>query len=192
MKKETAFYYLPRILIVAVFIGTTVFFYGQTSPEEVIARIGIHNSYLIMFILAALGGRLAFSAIPYHVVLMTLAVGGLNPLLLGLAAALGVTLGDTASYFVGYQGSVLIPKKTQNSLRWIYNFGIKHPKILPPILFLYAASPISNDFIAISMGLSRYPFWHMIIPLGLGNFMLNASLALLSTQTFAFFQGTSF
>jgi len=105
---------------------------------------------------------------------------------------LGVTLGDAVSYFVGYQGSALIPQKTQNSLRWIYDFGVKHPKIMPPILFLYAASPISNDFIAISLGLSRYPFWQMLIPLSLGNFTLNTALALLSTHTFAFFQGTVF
>ncbi|MBU3956282.1 hypothetical protein KJ633_07460 [bacterium] len=148
---------------------------------------------MLIFILAFIGGLTTFSGVPYHLVLITLATGGLNPLLLGLATAFGVMLGDSTSYYIGYQGRIIIPDRLQKILQQVRYFGLKYPKILPLFFFLYGSLvPFSNDFIVISMGLSRYPFWRVMIPLGLGNLVFNISLAYLAVYAYAFLQGIFF
>lgn len=193
MEKKKIIKYLPRILLILFFISISLFFFFYSSPERLITLIGVQNAYALIFILAFLGGMTTFTGIPYHLVLITLATGGLNPLLLGLSTAIGVMLGDSTSYYVGYQGSVIIPKTLQRILQRIRNFALKYPKILPLFFFLYGSiSPFSNDFIVISMGLSQYPYWRVMVPLGLGNLVFNISLAYLSTQAYSLLKGIVF
>src|SRR3989344_4173968 len=104
--------YLPRILLILFFIGCSFLLY-YSSPEKLIEFIGVENAYFFIFILALIGGITTFSGIPYHLVLVTLAAGGLNTGLLGFSAAVGVILGDSTSYFVGHQGRVIIPQSIQ-------------------------------------------------------------------------------
>jgi membrane protein YqaA with SNARE-associated domain len=193
MKKNKILKYIPRIMLILLFISMSFYFYVYSSPEEMTSFIGLKNAYALIFVLAFLGGMTTFSGIPYHLVLITLATGGLNPLLLGISTAAGVMLGDSTSYYVGYQGSVIIPGALQKILMMIRNFGLKHPKILPLFFFLYGSlSPFSNDFIVISMGLSQYPFWRVMVPLGLGNLVFNISLAYLATQAYNILKGIVF
>jgi len=193
MEKNKILKYIPRILLILFFVSISFYFYAYSSPEEIISLIGVKNAYALIFILAFLGGMTTFSGIPYHLVLITLATGELNPLFLGLSTAAGVMLGDSTSYYVGYQGSVIIPGALQKILMMIRNFGLKHPKILPLFFFLYGSlSPFSNDFIVISMGLSQYPFWRVMAPLGLGNLVFNISLAYLATQAYNLLKGIVF
>jgi membrane protein YqaA with SNARE-associated domain len=193
MEKNKILKYIPRIMLILLFISMSFYFYAYSSPEEMTSFIGVKNAYALIFVLAFLGGMTTFSGIPYHLVLITLATGGLNPLLLGLSTAAGVMLGDSTSYYVGYQGSVIIPGALQKILIMIRNFGLKHPKILPLFFFLYGSlSPFSNDFIVISMGLSRYPYWRVMVPLGLGNLIFNISLAYLATQAYNLLKGIVF
>jgi len=178
--------YLPRVSLILFFVGCSFFLY-YSSPENLIEFIGVENVYFFIFILALIGGMTTFSGIPYHLVLVTLAIGDLNPILLGVSAAAGVTLGDSTSYFVGHQGRVIIPQGIQKILGKISAFGLKHPRLLPLFFFLYGSFvPFSNDFIVISMGLARYPFWRVMIPLGAGNLIFNISLAFLASYAYDF------
>jgi len=178
--------YLPRILLILFFIGCSFLLY-YSSPEKLIEFIGVENAYFFIFILALIGGITTFSGIPYHLVLVTLAIGDLNPILLGVSAAAGVTLGDSTSYYVGHQGKVILPQNIQNFLGRISAFGFKHPRLLPLFFFLYGSFvPFSNDFIVISMGLARYPYRRVMLPLGAGNLIFNVSLAFLASYAYDF------
>ena len=175
MKKS--YLYIFRIILIFLFIGATIFFY-YSSPDELILFIGVENAYLLMFVLALLGGLTTFSGIPYHAILVILASGGLNPLLLGVSAASGVMIGDATSYYLGYSGGTFVPQKIQKILQKFCNFCLAYPRLSPIAFFLYGSLvPFSNDFIVISMGLARYPFWRVMVPLGLGNLVFNISLA---------------
>src|SRR3989304_4912501 len=159
--------YLPRILLILFFIGCSFLLY-YSSPEKLIEFIGVENAYFFIFILALIGGITTFSGIPYHLVL--------------------VTLGDSTSYYVGHQGKVILPQNIQNFLGRISAFGFKHPRLLPLFFFLYGSFvPFSNDFIVISMGLARYPFWRVMLPLGAGNLVFNISLAFFALYAYDLF-----
>jgi membrane protein YqaA with SNARE-associated domain len=173
-----------RVFIVALFIGCSIFFYAR-SPEKLIDYIGVENAYALMFILALIGGLTTFSGVPYHAILVMLSSGGLNPLLIGLAASFGVMAGDATSYYIGYSGGRIVPPRIGKHLKKFYDFCLSYPRLLPLGFFAYGSIvPFSNDFIVISMGMARYPFWRVMIPLGLGNLVFNTALAFLSVHAY--------
>lgn len=173
-------YLLP--LIGLVIVSLTL---GVISPEKIIGFVGTSNSYLLMFILAVIGGISTFTGVPYHFILMGLAAGGLNPLLLGFVTAIGVMIGDSTSYLIGKHSSHLLPGKLKKPLEKISLFLLKRPALVSPTLIIYGTlSPFSNDFIVISMGLIGYSYFKVILPLTLGNILYNIGLAYLGLYHF--------
>lgn len=180
---------MPILIVVLLSLS----FYFFITPEKLITIIGVDNAYLLIFLLALIGGLTTFSGIPYHLILITLALGGLNPFVLGMVTASGVALGDSTSYFLGHNGSAFIPTHFTSFFKKLNLFIMNYPKLFPVFCFLYGSLiPLSNDFIAITSGLLRYPFWKVIIPLGLGNLVFNISLAYLATHAYDFLQGIYF
>jgi len=174
--------YVPFMGIVIGFMAVSIFF-TFVSPEDAIAALGVENSYAFLFLLAFCSGLLAFSGIPYHWVLIALALGGLNPWLLGLAAAVGVILGDSTSYLIGYYGHHVVPARWRDSVEKLSSFMHRHPRLVPAFFFVYGSiAPFSNDLIGITMGVARYPILRVMVPLGLGNFVFNTSLAFLAVH----------
>jgi len=166
-------------LVPLVFFGSlSIYAFLYLSPERIIDFIGVNNAYALIFFLAFLGGLTTFSGVPYHLVLVAFAAGGMNPMLLGLSAAAGVMLGDSTSYYAGMRGGMVAPRAIRGIFEQIYSFSEKHPILLPLFCFLYGALvPFSNDFITISAGIARYSFRRVMIPLGLGNIVFNVALA---------------
>lgn len=184
---------LPKVIIFLLFFGLSAYFLFYSSPAKIVDFIGVNNAYILIFFLALFGGFTMFSGIPYHVILITLAMGSTNPIILGLSAAVGVMIGDSTSYYIGYQGATILPRIIKKILQPIRGFAFNHPKILPWIFFSYGALiPFSNDFIVISMGLSKYPFKKVMIPLGLGNIVFNVSLAFFAKYLYTLLQGFLF
>ncbi len=160
------------------------------SPEAILAYIGVENAYLLIGILAFLGGVTTFSGIPYHLVLVTLAAGGLNPLLLGGITGVAVMMGDATSYFVGVGGKHLVPTWIEAYIEQVLKLCRRHPTLTPVVFFLYGALvPFSNDVITIPMGAAGYPFWRVMGPLALGNLVFNITLAYLAVSASGLLSG---
>lgn len=175
-------------LVPLVFFGSiSLYAFFYLSPERIIETVGVTNAYALIFVLAFLGGLTTFSGVPYHLALVAFAAGGLNPVLLGLAAAAGVMLGDSTSYYAGMRGGMVAPRAIRRAFEQMYSFSDKHPALLPLFCFLYGALvPFSNDFITISAGIARYPFRRVMIPLGLGNIVFNVALAWIASGAYTF------
>ncbi|MHB1316783.1 MAG: DedA family protein [Minisyncoccota bacterium] len=178
--------YIPTILPIIFFLSFSIIFYIVT-PEGIISFIGVENAYLLMFILALIGGLSTFSGVPYHVVLVALAVGGVNIFLLGAITAIGVMVGDSTSYYIGYKGGGLLPEKAQIFLGRLRDIKNKYPKLLPVIFLFYGSFlPFSNDVVVIPMGILKYPFWRVMVPLGIGNIIFNIGLGLIAVYAYDF------
>lgn len=171
--------YKYRIALVTVFIGWTVAIY-QFPPAQIVEKLGINNGYATTFVLAFFGGLSTFISIPYHLVVFTLAAGGLNPFVLGTVAGSGVFLGDTTSYFIGYSGRDILPSNLQQIFQKFCGWCITRPSWLVPLaIFSYGALvPFPNDFLVISLGLARYPYWKVMLPLSFGNVIFNIGVSL--------------
>lgn len=192
MVKETGKFstYISYIVLVAIFIGWTVAIY-QFHPTQIAEQLGINNGYAIAFVLAFFGGLSTFISIPYYLVVFTLATGGLNPVVLGIAAGSGVFLGDSTSYFVGYKGRDILPSNLQRIFQKFCGWCITRPSwLVPLVIFSYGAFvPFPNDFLVISMGLARYPYWKLMVPLGLGNVTFNIGVALAGSYGLSHYLG---
>jgi membrane protein YqaA with SNARE-associated domain len=171
-------------------LAVSLFFYA-VSPETLIGYVGIENAYALMGAVAFIGGVSIFNGVPYPLMLASFAAGGLNPWILGIVSGTAVILGDTVSYYVGARGKDITSPKLQKYVDTITRSVDRHPRLASFFFFIYGAvSPFPNDVITIPMGLKGYPFWKVMVPLGIGNVVFSTSIALLaaySYQTMALF-----
>lgn len=172
--------YLPWVLLLIVVVAGTVLLW-QLSPEELVARVGSANAYALLFGLAFVSGLSLFGATPYHLVVVTLSLGGMSPWWLGLTAATGVMAGDVFSYALGYGGQELVPARVAGWAKRLAAFLHRYPRLTPGFFFLYGSvAPFSNDLVGVTMGLARFPFVRVMVPLALGNLVFNTALAFLA------------
>src|SRR3989344_1013928 len=165
-------------IIVLSFIIWSVLVYNYT-PEEITDAIGFKNGYILAFFVAFIGGTSILFPIPYYLLVLTLCAGGLNPIILGISSGFGIILGDSTSYFLGYTGGDVLPEKLKNLFQKVTNWCLKCSyKVIFIVFFMYGSLvPLPNDLITVPMGLGKYPFWKVIIPLAIGNIIFNIALA---------------
>ncbi|MBP9759983.1 MAG: VTT domain-containing protein [Candidatus Pacebacteria bacterium] len=180
---------LVPVVGVLLFLSVSISFY-VLSPDKILGALGVENAYLLMFLLAFLGGLSTFSGVPYHIVLIALAGSGLNPWLLGVLAACGVTAGDSTSYLLGRRGSELLSSRMRAMLGRLASLEERSPRLVSVVIFLYGAlMPFSNDLLVIPAGMLGYPFLRVMTLLGVGNILFNVGLALLAVQAGGFLAG---
>lgn len=159
---------------------------ASTSSENLIEIVGSDNAFIIMFVLGMVGGLTTFTGIPYHLVLMNFAAGGVNPVLLGTTTALGVMLGDSVMFVIGRRVRAVIPDTIGRFVAKIDAFFKKHPRFLTPMLVAYGAfSPFSNDFIVASLSMTNRTYAQIIAPLTLGNIIYNIMIAYAGIHIYA-------
>ena len=165
------------ILFLFIIVTWTIMLY-YFSPDEIVEYIGVKNGYLVVLIGGFLSGISIFFPFPNYLIVLTFGAGGLNPFLVGLSATMGVMLGESTSYFVGHTSHSFLPSNWHKRLHKFYLKLLKlRPEVTSLTLFLIGCIPLPNDIITIPLGLARYPFWRVIIPLGLGNLFYNIVLA---------------
>ncbi len=166
-------------IIASIFV---IVFYG---PSQIVDYIGVNNSFLIIFLFAMFGGVSSFTSASFYTTLGAFYLGGLNPFILVLLGAIGLTIGDCFFYYLGLKGYHLgkrtkyedkiglIKKKFQNiSTKWKFVF-----------IFLYAGiSLFPKDLLCFTLGLVKNPFWYSMIPMFLGNTLFNALFLLLISK----------
>jgi len=158
------------------------------SPASIVARLGGHTLPAV-FVAGLLGGTSIIFPFPYYLVVVTAAAGGANPLLVGLAAGLGVIVGDTTSYMVGHAGRAVLPARAGQAFallhRWVAD---THSAKFYAFLFVYGSiMPLPNDVIMVPLGAAGVPFWRVIIPFGLGNMLFNTATAFLAAYGISLF-----
>jgi membrane protein YqaA with SNARE-associated domain len=169
--------YWRSLLFIFLFVGLSVTV-ALTPTDTILDVIGSDNAYILMFCLGLIGGVATFVGIPYHLILMSLAAGGLAPIPLGIATALGVMSGDSLMYIFGRHAHTILPARFHAGLTAFARFLTNHPRVISPLLFTYGAcSPFSNDFIVASLSIAGYSYWRTIIPLALGNIVFNVAIA---------------
>lgn len=162
----------------------------QFSPNVVVEKLGAENWYMVAFVAAFLAGISTFTSAPYALMAVTLGAGGLSPFLVGLVSALGLFLGDSTSYLLGYYGRHVVPDGLQEELKKVHAWLMarKRAWTVPVFIFLYGSFfPFSNDFVVISFGLARYPFWRVMAPLALGSVVFNMMLAYIGKYGIGYF-----
>jgi len=108
----------------------------------------------------------------------------LNPLLVGIVATLGATIGEPTSYLVGYLGRKVVPsgylEKYEQAEYWMKKYGSF-------AIFLFALLPILVfDLIGIVAGSARFPLWKFILACFAGRLIRCLTEAYLGYGAFGF------
>lgn len=109
MKKKLKRYFIFAGIL--IFIIVWILILNSISPDSIVAKIGVGNSYLILFLISAIGGVSSISASSYYLAVTVFASGGLSPVFLGLVGGVGVTIGDSLFFYLGKKGQEISSKK---------------------------------------------------------------------------------
>lgn len=161
MKPRAKLYGLGAV-VVLILIGWALFFHFF-PVSELVEKIGIQNTYLAAFLLAAIGGFSSLTGTSLYAALIALSAGGVNPIALGIIGGLGLFLSDTVFYFVITKIRTLIARITtkydrifRKMWRWLYAM----PDWVVYIgVYVYAAfAPLPNDILLAVLALSSYSY----------------------------------
>jgi len=182
---KNAAIFLTLVLFLAAIFVTLLFI----SPEEIVKKVGVHNSYLILFFVSFFGGFSGFGAASFMATLITFAVSGLNPYILGIIAGTSLAMGDLLMFYIGRKGKHALHKKIVKRIdKFAHKFTKKTVKFIPFIVFIYIAFiPLPNDLIIIFIALMHYPYKKVLLPIVAGDFVYSILLAVLASKGMVLF-----
>lgn len=155
MKLKKHWLTIARILALVIVIGISVFVYSIRDQVEEFAIYGYPGIFVISFLANAT------VLLPAPGIAIVFAMGGIfNPLLVGLAAGAGGTLGEMSGYLAGFSGQAVIERADiyEQMVSWMKRNGNL-------TVLLLAALP--NPFFdltgiaagALKMPVFRFLFW---------------------------------
>jgi membrane protein YqaA with SNARE-associated domain len=137
--------------------------WSKSSPSRM-------HAYLASFLISIFGNTTIFIPFPYTAIIfiMTSQVG-LDPLLLGLISGLGAALGELTSYALGAGGGRYLESHGYTEkFRSLHEFMLGHKRLVPLVIYIFAATPLPDDIITVPLGIIRYGLIQTIIPCFLG------------------------
>ncbi|MFH1801488.1 MAG: hypothetical protein ABH804_01500 [archaeon] len=178
--KNVIFFFI--LILFLITLGTLVYFLG---PEKMVSSIGVRNSYILAFVVSFFGGFSTWSSISFIATLITLAVGGLNPILLGIVAGTALAIGDGLILFISSKGRELVKgewdEKINNFSKKIKKKWVR--KIIPFVTYIYMGfTPFPNDFILIFLAFIEYPKKKLYVPIILGDLTFTLMVSILASK----------
>ena len=177
---------LISFIALALFLVALIVLLVFISPQEIVQKLGVGNSYILIFVISFFGGFSAGGSISFISVLITLAVGGLNPIYLGLISGTSLAIGDMIMFYAGSKGRQLLKNKWDQRIEKIADYINKHTwlkKIIPVIIYFYIGFiPLPNDVLILFMAAIKYPAKKMNFLLSLGDLTFALTIAILASQ----------
>ena len=171
-------------MAITFFIAIWVGIFSLVSPEEVVMMLGIENSYLIIGFMAIFGGVSSVTVAPFYAALTTFAAGGVDIILLGLVAGIGLAISDSVFYYFGTKGREMVsPEMQQREIKLSDWFEGKPEWLLPLLIFLWSGfTPFPNDIMTVSLAFLKYPYKKLIVPLLIGDITSSILIAYLGMK----------
>ena len=164
-------------LILAILITVLVFVFRKKTT--ILGTFG----YLGIFLLSILGNATIILPLPS---ILTAYIGGgiFNPLIVGVIAALGATIGELTGYLAGYGGRTIIenPEKLKKIEGWMKKHGL---------WTIFALAIIPNplfDLAGIASGILHLPIWKFFIATSLGKTIKFLGFSYLGAGSFKLFE----
>ena len=170
-KKRFILIFLLVLFIVWTFL---ILFVG---PEVLITKIGVRNTYFIVFVLATVGGVSSITGASFLLTIVTFAGSGSNPFLLGLFGGIGIFIGDIWLYYIVHHSFKIIKEGQNQNLLFIANKieKLSTKKVLVLVYLYLGFTPFPSDFLIIALSLSN------ISPSKLAPVILAGGLTLVTT-----------
>ncbi len=159
-------------------------FEGREVLEEFLeaaANFLVNYGYAGVFCISLLGCILPFVSVPYLVPIFLISTQ-LDPILVGLAAGIGGTLGKTTSYLLGMGGGKLLPEGQREKVKFFKRILDKYGALA---IFIFALTPLPDDAIVIPVGVAGYSYWKFLAASSLGRIVLSWIVAFSGRYVYA-------
>jgi len=163
----------------------------------VLSRIAIDNEfvkqeagrygYMGVFILAVISGFNLVIPVPAISFLPLLLIAGLDKWMVIFVISFGMTIADSAAYFLGRIGRKTIKKHSESRIAHFKEIYKNHHWTVPITLFLFASIiPLPNELLIVPLAILGCKLKDIIPPVFLGNLAFNimSGIGLLSLTSF--------
>lgn len=152
----------------------------KTDIVAILYDFALQYGYAGVFTASLVGSLVPFLPVPYLVIVILLS-SKLDPMMLGLVAGIGGSLGKITSYSLGRGGYSIFQPKTRRNMDALRSLVGKYGDLG---VFLFAASPLPDDIYLIPIGMMKFPFWRFIIANTAGKIVLSVAVAYFSRGYF--------
>ncbi|MEM0008353.1 MAG: VTT domain-containing protein [Candidatus Bathyarchaeia archaeon] len=143
--------------------------------RDYLQNVAVQYQFLGVFLISLLGSASIAFPIPYTLVILFLGMNHIiDPLTLTVAGGLGSAIGQLSGYYIGYFGAKLVSLERRRKMEFLVKMFKKYGSIL---VFLFALTPLPDDLIIIPLGVLRYSFISVFIPLLMGKLLMCFLLA---------------
>lgn len=157
------------ILIPDTAAASTDFYYWIMGAAS---ALGYSGAFAVSF----LGNATILVPFPYVVVPFVLGADmGHNPWLVGLVSGVGAAMGEMTGYFAGYYGRRLL--KEEDKINGFREYVQRRPSMTPVMIWFLAATPIPDDLLIVPLGVARYSWWKVLVPLLIGKTIFLTAIA---------------
>ena len=140
--------------------------------------------YLGAFTICIIGNVSIILPVPFALVVYAFG-STLNPLLLGIVAGIGSTIGEMSAYIVGRGGRRVIESRYGGRLDTVKKLVEKHGML---VIFLVALLPIPDDLLLIPLGMMKYPVKKLLFAMLLGKTVMCLFLAYAGAYSLSYFR----
>ena len=134
---------------------------------NIATQLGLASVLVISFI----GAASILLPIPYHPLIFLIGVSSNNPLLVVVLAGVGSATGELTGYILGYATKNVVGEKRKRRFDAILKLLMRHKRMWPLLIFLFALTPLPDDLLFIPLGLVHFNFLRAFIPCIIGKVM---------------------
>lgn len=170
--------------------GVILFLY-HFPPDQIVAFIGVENSYLATFLIASIGGLTSVFSGVFYAAVATFSSGGANPWLLGLAGGVGIAIGDSLIFALLYYGVQDIPERWKQRVETVRRRIDQYPAwmIYGGLLLILGFSPVPNDIVMFALVMLGFRYLKIAPILIISGITITTITALLGQSLSAYFFG---
>jgi hypothetical protein len=160
---------------------------AAVGPARIVGAVGVENTYLVAFLLAAIGGLSSFTGVSVLAAIAAFASGGANPLWLGLSAGVGIFLSDSVFFLLASYGRELARGSWQRGVDTFAAWARRLPDwAVASGTYVYISfTPLPNDALMLALAAAGYRYRQIAPVLLLGGVTLAVLLAYLARAGWA-------
>jgi membrane protein YqaA with SNARE-associated domain len=161
--------FLVSLLGITLFFGAVFYSTSYVNNNAVARELVGAFGYVGVFISAVIAGINILFPAPATALTPIFLSADLDFSLIVVALILGTLVADSIGFLIGVLGKHATHAVHPRFFEKIVVFKRHHDKLIPPVVFLFAAlMPLPNEIILIPLALLGYRFKKLIVPLILG------------------------
>lgn len=156
-------------MAVAIIIGAFYFANALESNDAALEMVQSFG-YMGILLVAIIAGLNVFLPIPAAVFTPIFTEAGFSMFSVLTLLVIGTVIADLIGYGLGRFGRIATANNPPPFIKKIENFISKKPRLVVPLLTLYAAfAPLPNEIILIPLGLAGFRLFSLLPALIIGN-----------------------